>query len=64
MTNMEKVIELLNEKGLRESVKVIVGGSPIDEAYAKSIGADEYAKDAVEGLRKCLLLINYDRVEN
>lgn len=58
MINMEKVIELLNEKGLRESVKIIVGGRPIDEAYAERIGADEYAEDAVEGIRKCLSLLS------
>jgi 5-methyltetrahydrofolate--homocysteine methyltransferase len=58
MTNMEKVIESLKDKGLRERVKIIVGGRPINETYAKSIGADEYAEDAVEGVRKCLSLLN------
>jgi 5-methyltetrahydrofolate--homocysteine methyltransferase len=62
--NMEKVVELLNEKGLRESVKVLVGGRPVDEAYAKRIGADEYAEDAVEGIRKCLSLLRDVRGEN
>ena len=64
MINMEKVIELLNDKGLRESVKVIVGGRPIDRAYAERIGADEYAEDAVEGIRKCLSLLSDGRGEN
>ncbi len=62
--NMEKVVELLSKKGLRESVKVIVGGRSVDEAYAKSIGADEYAEDAVEGIRKCLSMLSDVRGEN
>lgn len=57
MSNMGTVIEVLKEKGLREAIKIIVGGRPINRAYAEKIGADEYGKDAVEGVRKCLSLI-------
>jgi methylmalonyl-CoA mutase cobalamin-binding domain/chain len=64
MTNMGKVIEALNDKGLREGIKIIVGGRPVDRAYAKSIGADEYAEDAVEGIRKCLSLLSENRGED
>ena len=46
MTNMKKVIDLLKEKGLREKVKVVVGGAPVSEEFAESIGADGYAPDA------------------
>jgi len=46
MTNMGKVIDLLKEGGLRERVKVIVGGAPVNEEFAKSIGADGYAPEA------------------
>ena len=46
MTNMGKVIDLLKERGLRERVKVIVGGAPVNEEFAKSIGADGYAPEA------------------
>jgi len=46
MTNMKKVIDLLKEKGLREKVKVVVGGAPVNEEFAESIGADGYAPDA------------------
>ena len=46
MPNMGKTIDLLKEKGLRKEVKVIVGGAPINEQFAKSIGADGYAPEA------------------
>ena len=46
MLNMGKVIELLKEGGLREKIKVIVGGAPVSEEFAKSIGADGYAPEA------------------
>jgi 5-methyltetrahydrofolate--homocysteine methyltransferase len=46
MTNMKVTIEALNEAGLRSAVKVMVGGAPVTEQYAKQIGADGYAMDA------------------
>jgi 5-methyltetrahydrofolate--homocysteine methyltransferase len=52
MPYMKTVIDALEESGLRERVKVIVGGAPLDDAYARKIGADAYGKDARDGLRK------------
>lgn len=46
MLNMGSTIDVLKEKGLRERVKIIVGGAPITEEFAKSIGADGYAPEA------------------
>lgn len=46
MTSMKDVIEALEEAGLRKSVKIMVGGAPVTDAYAKEIGADGYAPDA------------------
>jgi len=46
MPNMGKTIDLLKEKGLREKVKIVVGGAPISEQFTKSIGADGYAMEA------------------
>ncbi|HHW10032.1 MAG TPA: cobalamin-binding protein [Firmicutes bacterium] len=46
MPAMAKTIDALNESGLRNKVKVIIGGAPITDAYAKEIGADGYAPDA------------------
>ncbi|NPV14301.1 corrinoid protein [candidate division WOR-3 bacterium] len=46
MPNMAKVIEALKKKGLRERVKVLVGGAPVTRLFAERIGADGYAPDA------------------
>ena len=46
MVNMKSVIEALSAAGLREKVKVMVGGAPVTESWARSIGADGYGKDA------------------
>jgi 5-methyltetrahydrofolate--homocysteine methyltransferase len=46
MVNMKTIVEALQEAGLRSSVKVMVGGAPVTEAFAKQIGADAYAPDA------------------
>jgi methylmalonyl-CoA mutase cobalamin-binding domain/chain len=47
MTFQEEVIEALEEAGLRDQVKVIVGGAPVSQDWADTIGADGYAEDAV-----------------
>jgi 5-methyltetrahydrofolate--homocysteine methyltransferase len=46
MSNMKLVVAGLKEAGLRDSVKVMIGGAPVTETYAKEIGADGYAPDA------------------
>jgi 5-methyltetrahydrofolate--homocysteine methyltransferase len=46
MRNMPPVIGALEDAGLRSRVKVMVGGAPLTEAFAKQIGADGYAPDA------------------
>jgi 5-methyltetrahydrofolate--homocysteine methyltransferase len=46
MLNMKAVIEALTTAGLRQQVKILVGGAPVTEPWAKSIGADGYGKDA------------------
>jgi len=53
MPEMKIVIDKLKETGLRDKVKIIVGGAPVTEEYAKSIGADGYGETAVEGVRIC-----------
>jgi len=50
MPEMKNVVETLESKGLRGSVKVMVGGAPVDAAFAEKIGADGYGKDAVEAV--------------
>lgn len=46
MVNMKGAITALEEAGLRDKVKIMVGGAPVTEAFAKQIGADGYAPDA------------------
>lgn len=50
MENMQKVIELLKEKGVRDQFKVMIGGGPVTEKYAQEIGADAYAANATEAV--------------
>ena len=51
MTNMQTAIEAIKEAGLREQVRIIIGGAPITKAYADEIGADGYAEDASSAVR-------------
>lgn len=46
VARQKEIIELLEEEGLRKSVKVMIGGAPINQAWADKIGADGYAEDA------------------
>jgi 5-methyltetrahydrofolate--homocysteine methyltransferase len=50
MVNMRDTIQALKDSGLRERVKVIVGGAPVSAQYAKSIGADGYGADGFQAL--------------
>ena len=47
MTVQREIIEALTEAGIREQVKVIVGGAPVSQSWSDTIGADGYAEDAV-----------------
>ncbi len=47
---MKIVINFFKEEGLRDNVKIIIGGAPIDANYAKEIGADGYAPDAASAV--------------
>jgi len=57
MMNMRKVIEALEKEGLRDKVKIIVGGAPITEEFAKRIGADAYGENAVVSVDICKKLM-------
>jgi len=46
MPNMKGTIEALKQAGLRDQVKVMIGGAPVTESYAQQIGADGYSPDA------------------
>ena len=50
MPEMENVIKHLQTKGLRENVKVMLGGAPLSAEFAQKIGADAYGQDAAEAV--------------
>jgi corrinoid protein of di/trimethylamine methyltransferase len=50
MPYMATVIERLQAEGLRDKIKVLVGGAPLNSAFAEDIGADRYCKDAAEAV--------------
>ena len=51
MDNMRKVIDILNERGIRDDFKVMIGGGPVSESFAKDIGADAYSENASEAVK-------------
>jgi len=50
MMNMEETIKALIDKGLRNQVKIIVGGAPVSEEFAGRIGADGYGADGFQAM--------------
>ena len=50
MLQQKKLVEALESAGLRDKVKVMVGGAPVTDRYAQEIGADGYAEDAISAV--------------
>jgi dimethylamine corrinoid protein len=61
MVYMPRLIEALRENGLREKVKVMVGGAPVLPEWAKRIGADGYGESAAEAVRVAKKLIGLQK---
>ncbi|HID10624.1 MAG TPA: cobalamin-binding protein [Candidatus Latescibacteria bacterium] len=57
MLSMKTTIEALEKAGVRDKVKVIIGGAPVTQDYADEIGADGYAPDAASAVDKAKELI-------
>ena len=57
MPNMQTTIEALKSAGVRDQVKVLIGGAPITDAYAEKIGADGYAPDASRAVKLAKALV-------
>jgi len=53
MMRIGEVLEALKSASLRGKVKVILGGAPLTEEFAKSVGADGYARDVIQGIKIC-----------
>jgi 5-methyltetrahydrofolate--homocysteine methyltransferase len=63
MAEMEKVIKQLEESGLRDSVKVMIGGVPTSQEYANESGADAWGEDALDAVEKAQRLMDGGKVE-
>ena len=57
MPNMKVTIEALKAAGVRDNVKIMIGGAPLTQAYAEQIGADGYSPDASAAVRKVKELV-------
>jgi 5-methyltetrahydrofolate--homocysteine methyltransferase len=60
MDIMRSVVDLVGERGLSDKIQIIVGGAPLSEEYAKSIGADGYAYDAANAVEKVIAMVQED----
>ena len=60
MPAMKDTIEALEQAGVRDKVKVIIGGAPVTQEYADEIGADGYAPDAASAVDKAKELLGVD----
>ena len=58
MANMPNTIKAFEDAGLRNMVKIMVGGAPVTEDYAKKIGADGYAPDASQAAKVALAFVS------
>lgn len=51
--SMKNTVEALKEAGLRDELKIIIGGNPVTEEACKMIGADAFTTNAAEGVKQC-----------
>ena len=58
MLQQENLIVALKDAGLRDQVKVMVGGAPVTESYANEIGADGYAENAISAVDLAIRLVD------
>lgn len=57
MNNMETVIQLLKQEGIRDNIIVMVGGGPISQGFADKIGADGYAPEASRAAKMAIQMV-------
>jgi corrinoid protein of di/trimethylamine methyltransferase len=58
MLQQKKLVEALEEAGLRDTVRVMIGGAPVTESFCREIGADGYAEDAISAVDIAFRLID------
>lgn len=64
MAQIKNNIQAIDEAGLRDRVKLIVGGAPVSQRFADEVGADAYAVDAVTGVEIARQFLSESRLEN
>lgn len=64
MDNMRSVIDLLNERKIRDDFIVMIGGGPVSESFAEEIGADAYSENASEAVKVAKILLEKRKNEN
>ena len=64
MPYMKVVIDTMVEKGIRDDYTVLVGGAPLNEAFAENVGADAYCRDAAVAVETAAQLISDRRLSN
>jgi len=57
MPELDTTIDTIVEAGVRQDIKIIVGGAPVDQTYADRIGADGYAPNAAAAVRTAKALL-------
>ena len=57
MGEMRRVVTLAREAGIRDQVKIFVGGAPISQSFCDEIGADAYTEDAASAAREAASLL-------
>jgi 5-methyltetrahydrofolate--homocysteine methyltransferase len=60
MLEMKEIVNRINNEGLRNTVKVMIGGVPITQEYANEIGADAWGKDAFDSVEKAKKLMGVE----
>jgi methanogenic corrinoid protein MtbC1 len=57
MSVQAEVVEALKKAGLRDQVKIMVGGAPVTKGWAEEIGADGYSEDAISAVELARRLV-------
>jgi corrinoid protein of di/trimethylamine methyltransferase len=60
MPAQQKVIEVIEETGIRDKVKIMVGGAPVTRRWAEQIGADGFAEDAASAVKEADRILGLD----
>ena len=64
MPYMKVVIDTMIEKGIRDNYIILVGGAPLNEEFAESVGADAYCRDAAVAVETAKRLVDETKSSN